>query len=109
MTPIPADNLGRRRFQLQKEKAVEDAIDKIRHSLGPAWYDFSDDDGEVLREILGEIWIAVERIRWNNYSFTRLKKPDVISLIAAGNDLRSRSATLDQSMGSLDSVLSPPE
>jgi len=109
MSPIPADNLGRRRFQLQKEKAVEDAMDKIRRTLGPAWYEFSDDEGDSLREILGEIWIAVERSRWNRYSFTRLKKPDVSSLIAAGNEIRNGDATIDQVSGYLDSVLGLPE
>lgn len=105
MSPIPADNLGRRRFQLQKEKAVEEALDKIRRTLGPAWYEFSDDEGESLREILGEIWISVERTRWNSYSFTRLKKPDVSQLLTTRNKIRNGEATIDQVSGYLDSVL----
>ncbi len=48
------DTLGRRLFQIQKEKAVEDALEKIRHRMGTEWNSVSSSDSEVLKEILGK-------------------------------------------------------
>ncbi len=61
------DTLGRRRFQLSRDQAVEAAIEKIRHAPSAEWHSFSGADYTRLRDILGELWISLERQKWDEY------------------------------------------
>lgn len=99
------EELGRRRFQLVKEQAVEDAVAKIRHAPAAGWDSFSMADYSLLREILGELWVGLERERWEQYSFATLTRQDILALLALGAGARGRtltSATLEE----MDAILS---
>jgi hypothetical protein len=78
------DTLGRRRFQLQREQAVEAAVMKIRHAPAAEWNSFSDTDYTRLREVLGELWINLEHEKWEEYSFSTLTRQDIRDLITLG-------------------------
>jgi hypothetical protein len=99
------DNLGRRLFQVQKEKAVEDALEKIRRRLGPEWSSFSTADCDVLKETLGEIWTSIERHRWGTYSFSKLSKNDINSLISIGKEVNAKPHLTNDLLKSLDNIL----
>ena len=93
------DTLGRRRFQLQKEQAVEAAVMKIQHAPAAEWNSFSDPDYTRLREILGELWINLEHEKWEEYSFSTLTRQDIRDLITLGTRPEGHtlsSATLDK-------------
>lgn len=79
------EGLGRRRFQLCREKAVEAAIEKIRHAPAAEWHSFSHADYALLKETLGELWINLERERWDRYSFSTLTCRDLRDLLALGH------------------------
>ena len=79
-------DLGRRVFVVQKEKAVENALDKIRRRIGADWCWISPADCDVLKETLGEIWTSIERPRWSTYRFSKLTLADIYSLVAAGKE-----------------------
>jgi hypothetical protein len=98
-------DLGRRVFVVQKEKAVENALDKIRRHVGADWCSISPADCEVLKEILGEIWTAIERPRWSTYRFSKLTLADIGSLVAAGNEIREKHYMTDTLLLSLDRIL----
>ncbi len=106
MTDITDDNLGRRLFQIQKEKAVEDALEKIRRRTGTEWKAISTADTDVLKEILGELWTSIDRPRWGSYSFSKLTKEDVMSLVAQGKYIKSKHAMTDDDVRDLDAILS---
>jgi hypothetical protein len=78
------DTLGRRRFQLSREQAVESAIEKIRHAPSAEWHSFSGADYTRLRDILGDLWISLEREKWDQYSFSTLTRQDIRDLITLG-------------------------
>ena len=90
MPQIDNDELGRRVFQLQKEKAVESALEKMRHTLGNDWCLVTPADCEALKEILGESWTAIERSRWNAYKFASVSRENILKLATLGHDVRSR-------------------
>ena len=78
------EELGRRRFQLAKEQAVEKAVENIRHAPAVKWPSLCPADCQLLREILGEIWVCLERERWEQYSFSTLTRQDILALLALG-------------------------
>jgi hypothetical protein len=105
MSGTTEDNLGRRLFQVQKEKAVEDALEKIRRGMGPEWSLIPVSDSEILKDILGEMWISIDRHRWSTYSFSKLSKEDINSLITLGKKMNIRNALSDEKIKKLDSIL----
>jgi hypothetical protein len=102
-------DLGRRIFVVQKEKAVEDALDKIRRRVGADWCSVTPTDCDVLKETLGEIWTAIDRSRWRTYRFSKLTLVDIHSLVAAGKEFRTKRYMTDAMLQSLDRILSGSE
>jgi len=99
------DTLGRRLFQVQKEKAVEDALEKIRHKMGTEWNSVSPSDSEVLKEILGEVWTSIDRHQWGTYSFSKLSIHDINSLIIIGKEVKAKPPLTNDLLKSLDNIL----
>jgi len=106
MTNVTDDNLGRRLFQIQKEKAVEDALEKIRRVTGTDWKAISTADTDILKEILGELWTSIDRPRWGSYRFSKLSKEDIASLIAQGKYIKNIHTMTDEDLRSLDTIIS---
>lgn len=100
------DTLGRRLFQVQKEKAVEDAIEKARRRIGSEWSSFSTADCDILNNILGEVWTSIDRHRWSTYSFSKLSKNDISSLISIGKVVKAKPPLTEDLLKSLDNILS---
>ena len=93
------EELGRRRFQLFREQAVEAAIEKIRHAPAAEWQSFSGTEYTRLRDLLGEIWISLEREKWKEYSFSTLTREDIRALLSLGASAQGRAlsrSTLDE-------------
>jgi hypothetical protein len=105
MSRSTEEDLGRRRFQIQKEKAVEEAYEKIRRSFGQEWQIFSGEDCALLREVLGEIWISVDRGRWKNYCFSTLSHQDILSLIAIAKEGLCQKCMTNGTLARLDEIL----
>ena len=105
MSHSTEEGLGRRRFQIQKEKAVEDAYEKIRRSFGKDWQVFSVEDCAVLREVLGEIWISVDRECWKDYCFSTLSHKEIISLIAIAKEGLCKKCMTPDTLARLDEIL----
>ena len=99
------DELGRRRFQLGKEQAVEEAIEKIRHGSAVDWPNLCGADCRLLRDILGELWVLIERKKWEQYTFSTLTHQNIRDLLAlgAGMDGHALSGTCLEKM---DAILS---
>ncbi len=63
-------------------------------------------DTDLLKEILGELWTSIDRLRWGSYSFSKLSKEDVISLVAQGKYIKNKHAMTDDDVRGLDAILS---
>ncbi len=105
MTRTPDETLGRRIFQVHKEKAVEHALERIRRAKDSGWSSCSTEDYEALREVLGELWINVEQKRWDTYSFAKLTRDEIHSLITAGRDIRSGHCLTPETLTALNAIL----
>ena len=78
------ESLGRRRFQLRREQAIESAIEKIRRAPAVEWETFSDADYSHIREILGDLWVHLGREKWGQYVFSSLTRQDIQSILDLG-------------------------
>lgn len=105
MPEVTDDEVGRRIFQLNKERHVEQSIEKVRRSLGEAWKKFSPDDIELLNYIFGETWVAMERRDWAACSFTMLTQKDVKEIIEIGKQVKNREMVENTGVGEVIMIL----
>jgi hypothetical protein len=109
MSGTTDDNLGRRLFQVQKEKAVEEALEKMRRGLSAQWDSLSYTDSEILKEVLGEVWTSINRHRWGAYRFSKVSPEDLKSLIILGKEMKSQYSPTDEKISQLDAILGRAE
>ena len=93
MPDVSRTEIGRRMFQLQKEKAVEQVIEKIRQNLGSEWKTLSTADVHLLERLLQAAWVNTDKAAWEKIRFNTCSKEDVqrILSIARGIDLEKTS------------------
>jgi hypothetical protein len=93
---VSDEDLGIRAFQVKKAKAVERAIERMRHGLGESWKQLTENEIEELEWILGELWAYVARANWEQLAFGRLTMSDVIKILTLGSQLRRHArASID--------------
>lgn len=85
---VSDEDLGIRAFQIKRAKAVERAIQLIRHGLGPGWSELNTEEIEELEWVLGELWAYVARGDWDDMHFGRLSMRDVIKILTLGSQMR---------------------
>lgn len=90
MTHAPEENLGRRRFLLYRDKAVEHALERIRRAPDAGWESLSPEERIGLKRALGEIWESCDRDHWDQYCFSTLTKLDILTLVALVNEMLER-------------------
>jgi hypothetical protein len=105
MSPSTEDDLGRRRFLLYRDKAVEYALERIRHSPGAEWETLSPDERTRLKDALTEIWENCKRERWQQFSFSIVTRSDILALITLGNDIRTRHHLTDETEAAVEAIL----
>ena len=89
MPDVTDEERGRRVFQIHKEMAVETALEKIRQSLGQDWKLFSVYDIDILKYMLGESWVSMDRQSWGWCTFSRLVREDIDAIITIGKRVKN--------------------
>ena len=105
MSPSTEDNLGRRRFLLHRDKAVEHALERIRRAPDSGWGMLSPEERAGLKEALAEIWENGDREHWHQYSFSLVTKFDILTLITLGNDTKVRHHLTPATQEAVDALL----
>jgi hypothetical protein len=105
MSPSTEDNLGRRRFLLHRDKAVEHALERIRRAPDSRWESFTPQERAGLKEVLTEIWENCERERWQQFCFSTLTRSDILRLIALGEDMRGSHHPICDARDAVDAIL----
>jgi len=82
------EELGIRAFQIKKAKAVERAIQLLRHDLGPQWAELTGEEIEELEWVLGELWAYIARADWDELRFGHLTMRDIIKILTYGSQMR---------------------
>lgn len=102
---VSDEDLGIRAFKLQRAKAVERAIERLRHGLGPSWKDLTNDEIEELEWVLGELWAYAARADWDDLHFGRLTMSDVIRILTLGSQLRRHSRPSIEVLREVDAIV----
>lgn len=105
---INDEEVGMRSWQLQKEKAVERAVEKIRHNLNANWKEIKKEDLDVLNWVLGEVWGFAGRAEWDNFSFSGLSLPDLLKIIGIGKQILNHEKRGYQGFEEVRNVLRTP-
>ncbi|HVN66714.1 MAG TPA: hypothetical protein VMT31_08895 [Methanomicrobiales archaeon] len=105
MPEVTNDERGRRVFQIHKEKAAEAAIEKIRQSMGPDWKIFTSTDLGILRYILEETWVSLDRDTWEKCAFSRMKKSQLDSVIRIGGRVKREEVREDRGVEEVSRIL----
>lgn len=85
---INEEGIGLRSFHLRKEKAVERAIEKIRHRLGEKWQEIPSEDIDILMWALGETWAMMSYNAWSDTCFSCITINGINKIIEIGRDAR---------------------
>lgn len=82
------EDVGRRTFQNRKSKAVERAVEHLRHGLGPQWSSFTEREIEDLEWLFGEVWAYIARAEWEELRFSALTSGDAVKMLGYATELR---------------------
>ena len=85
------EDIGRRAFQLRKEKATERAMDRLRQGLKASWSMFTQHDLQDLSWIIGELWAFEKRLDWEELHFSKLTAEDTQAIIALARTLQENA------------------
>jgi hypothetical protein len=102
---VSDEDLGIRAFKVKKAKAVERAIERIRHGLGASWKELNSEEIEELEWVLGELWAYVDRSDWDQLSFGRIGMGDVIKILTFGSQLRRHARGSVDILRDVDGVI----
>jgi hypothetical protein len=102
---VTDEELGIRAFKVKRAKAVERAIERLRHGLGPAWADLTEEEIEELDWVLGEEWSYVARSQWEDLHFGRLTMSDVVRILTLSSQLRRHARNHIEILREIASIL----
>jgi len=105
MPDVTDDERGRRIFQIHKEMAVETVLDKIRQNIGQDWKLYSVSDIDVLKYMLGESWVSMDRHSWGQCTFSRLRREDIDAIIRIGKQVKSRKRMEGDAVSEMNEIL----
>jgi hypothetical protein len=105
MPDVSDQERGRRVFQIQKEKHAEEALEKVRKSLGDGWKSLTLSEVRTLRFILGESWVFIDRKAWEGFSFARLSRADLDEILAIGKAVERRVKQGQDAAGEVGAIL----
>jgi hypothetical protein len=106
MPEVTSDERGRRVFQIHKQKAAEAAMEKIRQAMGLDWKVFTSTDVEILKYILEETWVSLDRDSWEKCAFSRLKRSELESIIRIGKLIKRKELREDRGIDEVSRILS---
>ena len=105
MPEVTKTEVGRRLFQVHRDKGIENATKKIRHGLGEDWKRLSEADIKVLDRMLGECWVYMDSAEWEKIAFSQLKYTDVLHIIQIGNLSKGKDSTDTKAIEDVTKIL----
>ena len=103
---VTDEDLGIRAFQIKKEKAVERAVQLIRHGFAGSWNDLTTEEIEELEWVLGELWAYVARAHWDDLHFGQITVRDIVKILTLGSQMRRHARGNIEILREVDAIVS---
>jgi hypothetical protein len=103
---VTDEDLGIRAFQIRRGKAVERAVQLLRHGLQKQWSELTTDEIEELEWVLGELWAYVARAHWDDLHFGRVTMRDIIKILTLGSQMRRHARNSIDILREIDAIIS---
>jgi hypothetical protein len=103
---IDDEDIGIRAFQLRKERAVERAIERIRHGLNKDWSKLTEQEIETLEWLLGETWAMMSFADWEKIGFSFMNLKTVKNIINIGTQVLAHKKMGTQACEEIHKILS---
>lgn len=102
---INNEDLGIRSFQLQKSKAAERAMEKLRQKLSDVWNKLDPKDIEVLQWTIGEVWALIGRTEWEQIKFSSINFDAATKIIQIGKKIINHEKMGYDGLGEIKTLL----
>lgn len=100
---IDTESLGIRLREVNRQRAVDRALDRLRHGLHADWHYLTTEEHGHLRWILGELWSVSSREQWDGYHFSKLDLQHTRRLVMLAERMRGLHA---RGIGSIEAAVS---
>ena len=80
--------LGMRMHEVNRQRAVERAVERLRHGLKADWHYLSQDDITNLRWLFGELWATLTHAEWDEMHFSKVSFEATRRLVSIADRLR---------------------
>lgn len=98
---IDEESLGIRLHEVNRQRAVDRAVERLRYGLRADWHYLTAEDHANLRWVIGELWATTSREGWDEFHFSKLDFDQTRALVQAGGRMRGRHTS---GISSLDNV-----
>lgn len=78
---VSQTEVGRRLYQVHREKRVEKAIKKLREHCGSHWKSLTEQEVRDLELLLAGVWTSLDEKTWESIPFANMAKDDVSGLL----------------------------
>jgi len=102
------ETLGRRLHEVNRQRAVDRAIERLRHGLKADWHYLTLDDIGNLRWLFGELWATRDREEWESLHFSKLDLDRARHLVSAGDRLRRHGTNRMNALESAVEIITTP-
>lgn len=99
------ETLGRRVFDLSRERAVERCIQRWRNGLKADWSLLTQDDIANLRWIAGELWAVHSRDDWDGLHFSKVDLQQTRMIVSHADRLRRHHVQRQQTLETVTRLL----
>jgi hypothetical protein len=102
------ESLGIRLHEVNRQRAVERAVERMRYGLKADWDYLTLDDVANLRWLLGELWSTRNREEWEALHFSKLAFGQVRRLVGVGDRLRRHHTNKMNALESAIEIITTP-
>lgn len=102
---VTGEELGIGVSETNRAKAVERAIQLLRHGMGETWSQLTEDEIAQLEWVLGEVWEFVTRSHWDELRFGSVSLRDVVMILALGDQMREHTGSCAEILRKIDAII----
>lgn len=105
---VTDESLGIRLHEVNRQRAVDRAVERLRYGLKADWHYLTHDDIGNLRWVLGELWSTRDRDEWEQLHFSKLGLDQARRIVGVGDRLRRHGTNRVHALESAMEIITTP-